>query len=473
MAKTETGAGHRKTPWRDNIEALTVAIVMAVVLKYFVIEAYQIPTGSMQPTLMGSKETGIYDRILVDKLSYRYRDPERFEVAVFKYPLNRAQNFVKRIVGMPNEQLLVRSGDLWTRPNDSAPWKILHRPRPIQRETWKELDPDMKNAPVRWTAEKPGGTGWTLAPHSIGANSAGRARFTGAVGSQNGFIMDSYFHGYPPGMVPFMKPEERGAQFRVGDLRVEGEVRALAGCTAVTVEFDEGRRHYVLEIPGPAAAADATLRITWTGDDGNTHPTDVREVRGKAYRLPAGKSVAFGGQNLDDELTLDVDGEVVCRLDIPEAEDASAAAYVGTQGAGANFENLQVYRDIYYIALGQSQVTIPDHSYFMMGDNTQNSSDSRLWSLRIMQVPGVADGKPVRGNDRLAENPLYGTDEHGLRTWFRDEWGELYTFAGHPGEEQSVEPASFVDRRLIQGRALFVFWPMSPSLGVYRLKWVH
>jgi len=43
-----------------------MAIVMAVMLKYFLVEAYKIPTGSMQPTLLGNTDTGIFDRILVD-----------------------------------------------------------------------------------------------------------------------------------------------------------------------------------------------------------------------------------------------------------------------------------------------------------------------------------------------------------------------------------------------------------------------
>ncbi|MBJ02340.1 MAG: S26 family signal peptidase, partial [Planctomycetes bacterium] len=66
-------------PWRENIEAITMAIVVAILLKYFIVEAYKIPTGSMQPTLMGNTDTGVFDRVLVDKLSYHYRDPERWE----------------------------------------------------------------------------------------------------------------------------------------------------------------------------------------------------------------------------------------------------------------------------------------------------------------------------------------------------------------------------------------------------------
>ena len=67
--------GGRPTPWRDNIEAILMAIVMAIVLKYFIVEAYRIPTGSMQPTLMGNSRTGVYDRILVDKFTPVLRNP--------------------------------------------------------------------------------------------------------------------------------------------------------------------------------------------------------------------------------------------------------------------------------------------------------------------------------------------------------------------------------------------------------------
>ena len=111
---TALDASTRKRPWRDNIEAMTMAIVMAVMLKYFVVEAYKIPTGSMQPTLMGNEDTGIFDRILVDKLSFHLRDPERFEIVVFKYPLDRSKNFIKRLVGMPGEHFRIAEGDLWT-----------------------------------------------------------------------------------------------------------------------------------------------------------------------------------------------------------------------------------------------------------------------------------------------------------------------------------------------------------------------
>ena len=96
--RRELAGSRRARPWRNNIEALTLALTVAVLFKYFLVEAYRIPSGSMQPTLMGLRARGgggLFDRVLVDKLSFRWRDPERWEVVVFRYPLDRSRVFVK------------------------------------------------------------------------------------------------------------------------------------------------------------------------------------------------------------------------------------------------------------------------------------------------------------------------------------------------------------------------------------------
>ena len=55
------------------------------------------------------------DRILVNKFSYALSDPERWDVLVFKYPGNPKQNYIKRLVGLPNETLTIRHGDVFVR----------------------------------------------------------------------------------------------------------------------------------------------------------------------------------------------------------------------------------------------------------------------------------------------------------------------------------------------------------------------
>jgi signal peptidase I len=460
------GTAKQRTLWRDNIEALTVAILMAVVLKYFIVEAYKIPTGSMQPTLMGNDETNVHDRILVDKLSLHFRDPERFEVVVFKYPLDRSKNYVKRVVGMPGEWFRIQHGDVWTRGHQSSEWKVLRRPLPVQRETLKALDLSKRGEASLWAAEGARPPTLRVAARAAGADSEYKLRF-----QSNGPIRDTYNHGYPRGMAGKIRSHGNSGENPVGDLRVDGRVRVQPGCRWVTVELEEGARRYFLEIPGPAADPAAAPRIRWV--DGapsvSNRGASDHQVATEPYRLKAGSWVRFGAQNLDDELSLDVAGKRILKLDIPFATDQNSGVLLGSEGSGADFKDLQVYRDIYYTqGISPVEVQIPEGHYFMLGDNTQDSSDSREWNFfRVL-----LDGELVRGNRRENENPARGSDGEG-RTFFRDEWGELHVFDAQSSETLTAESAPFVPRELITGRALAVFWPISFRHGVFRLKWIH
>jgi signal peptidase I len=130
-------------PIRYNLEAFGVAILGAVLLKWFCLEAFQIPTSSMQPTLMGSSEAGVYDRLLVDKLTPAIREPQRWDVTVFGYPLQQNQNYVKRLVGLPGETLFIGGGNLYrvTQDGSKRTYEPLRKPDRIQQGLWKEVYP--------------------------------------------------------------------------------------------------------------------------------------------------------------------------------------------------------------------------------------------------------------------------------------------------------------------------------------------
>lgn len=458
--------------WREYVEAITVAIVMAVMLKYFLIEAYQIPSGSMQPTLMGNDETGIKDRILVDKFSFHYRDPERFEVCVFKYPLDRSKNFIKRVCGMPDEELKIENGDLWTRTNATDPWKVLRRPRPVQTEVWKRLDP----SDPRFQAWRPDGAarGWAIEGRArVAARGEGSVRLP----SDGGSVMDNYRDGYPGKMGSVLSRVRGGlGAHPIGDLRIEGEVSALPGSKLVTIELQEGRRRYRFELPGPAAPSGARPRIV-SLDSTSSAITPSESAAPEPWRLPAGDSVSFAVQNMDDLLELELDGDVLLSLEIPGATDQASAFVLRNEGEGADWTELEVYRDIYYSSdLRESQFKIPPGHYVMLGDNTQDSSDSRDWMFGRFRWPGPgSEGEVVRGNLRGDnDNPQEVAGEpEGPRVFFRDEWGDRHTFFSRDATRLEPEPAPFVPRELITGRAVAVFWPFVPSLGVYRLKWVN
>ncbi len=85
-------------------ESLLIAFVLAMIIRTFVVQAFKIPTGSMKPTFTEG------DRILVNKFIYKFREPERGEVIVFKYPENPKLAFIKRLIGKSGENLKIKNG---------------------------------------------------------------------------------------------------------------------------------------------------------------------------------------------------------------------------------------------------------------------------------------------------------------------------------------------------------------------------
>ncbi len=479
-------------PWRDNIEAVAISIITIVLFKYFVLEAYKIPTGSMQPTLMGNAETGIYDRVIVDKFSYHYRDPERFEIAVFKYPLDSSKNFIKRIVGMPGERLFLQGGDAWIEPKGEEP-KVLRRPRAIQDAQLRRImtrgEWEAKRRPKGWqlNAEDGGDT--------LKTQGSGKMTYPREFES----IRDGYLDGYPEGVKNKISEKQKRSKWNdVTDLRVSAEIEAQAGVRAVTLILHEGDRRFRFALAGPAAGTDVPRAISASGPgfDGE------RTVPEAAFQLKAGKSVDVEVQNLNDLLEVRVNGELLASLEIPLATSSNQTKHLmesrvtvevaADDNATAEVADLKIWRDIFYTELsGKNPVTdwdIPEDSYLVLGDNSQDSSDSRDWTLTRFQLLDGDQGV-VSGNSRAREtidpltnrmaphpesNPKYVPQQTGAKEIFlRDQLGEMHVLDVNKTSRLPDEHFSFVPRELIRGRAVVVVWPLAPQHDVYRLKWVR
>jgi signal peptidase I len=85
---------------------ISFALVFGFV-RPFVMEAFWIPSGSMIPTLQ------INDRVLVNKFVYRFTEPERGDIVVFESVENSDEDLIKRVVGLPGDEIAVRSGKLF------------------------------------------------------------------------------------------------------------------------------------------------------------------------------------------------------------------------------------------------------------------------------------------------------------------------------------------------------------------------
>lgn len=90
--------------WRETLETILWALVLALILRTFVLQAFWIPSGSMIPALLPG------DRVLVAKFWYSFTEPKRGQIVVFEYPVDPKRDFVKRVVGLPGEVVDIRDG---------------------------------------------------------------------------------------------------------------------------------------------------------------------------------------------------------------------------------------------------------------------------------------------------------------------------------------------------------------------------
>lgn len=109
----------KKSGLRENIEAILIAILLALFIRTFVVQAFKIPSGSMKETLK------IGDHILVNKFIYGVKipfidktiipikNPKRGDIIVFKYPENPKLDFIKRVVGVAGDVIEVRNKKLF------------------------------------------------------------------------------------------------------------------------------------------------------------------------------------------------------------------------------------------------------------------------------------------------------------------------------------------------------------------------
>lgn len=528
---------------RETVESIVVAFVLAFLFRAFEAEAFVIPTGSMAPTLMGRhkdvncpecgynyrasasqenddararmlvqscmcpscgyrlsvaeikfRETVMHeptyagDRILVSKFTYEINDPERWDVIVFKYPGNAKMNYIKRLVGLPNEVLQIRAGDIFAAPrqegngSDPPQFRIARKPADKLKSMLQTVHDNQYLAsrlvgadwPQRWQAWPPESDqrsdGWQSTITSDDRQRS-RARQTWVIDGSNADRTQwiRYQHYLPAPAVwqhiqngsrvrhtiqpieikdeyaynrskPSTSPGRSHNQLNwVGDLAIECDVEVNSGSGQLELELLEGGRSFRCMIDLNSGLA--TLSI-----DGSQQPFDP-EPDGPENRQPTARTRLKGPgsyrlmmTNVDDQITLWVNGRIARfegkttypRLsNTSPTEDDLAPVGIGARGAALVVDRIRVLRDVYYVAQhaksplrNYGMVDLPggvvfemgDDQFFVLGDNSPQSKDSRLW-----------------------------TDPR-----------EHHTTTGR-------EFPHYVDRDLLIGKALFIYWPHARS----------
>jgi signal peptidase I len=555
--KPSARAPHRDDGFRDTAESIVIAFVLAFLFRAFEAEAFVIPTGSMAPTLYGAhkdlvcEKCGFHyvvgasddiaapgqintharvhssvcpncrypqkilldeifkgDRILVNKFPYEVGTPDRWDVVVFKYPEEAKTNYIKRLVGLPGEELKIDMGDVYVRKTEQEPWRIPRKPldkhlkllQVVHDDRHPPRDLVAAGFPERWQAE--GGTAWSHDPAArafridrtpANADSWSRVQYQHLAGSaadwnraihpelgplalpEPELVTD--FYGYN-GRILAADVAFRGGQdlpelphadrfngsahglFWVGDLSLSSRVEILDGQGKLRFELNEGRRRYFAEIDlktgqGALSYSDPQLQPK----EGETLP--LGEPFPTTLSGTGAHTVRF--VNLDDRVALLVDGRAVKVVELepgskfpplweggspgPAQGDLVPAA-VATLGASVRVSDLVLERDVYYRYASPQP---GDEEYDPPNDLVEFRrllARPEEWWRRYSQSRKVAR---FRLND--------STDDA------EDEFLVLGDNSPRSKDSRAWDHSPAVPRRLLIGKAFYIYWPHGVPFG--------
>lgn len=439
--------GHVFGLLRPTVEFLVVLLLGILFVRTFAAEAYIVPTGSMAPVLLGQhydfdcpschyrfalgideqgrsgraacpncgrldwSQTpvieGAGDRLLVQKFLFDLRPPRRWETAVFQNPAEPDQAYVKRVVALPGEAILIQGGDVHI--DGTVARKTLEEQRALSIPIFDSAFPpdDVARFP-RFVARR--------GHHRRGLSSGWQ--FEGTT-----------FHREPtpefPEIVDWLEyrhwEPDRGTygpvrdylayngldlpgEHRVDDIRIDTQIAVEPDVKAVVVRMEHGADRFLITIPTDAITPIEVRR------NGRFLPIGESRKRLEAAFFHRPRLVRLEASVMDRRLTVALDGELAFEpLDYndpsPGPSSGSSPLAIGILGRGAAMiSHVQLARDVYYTdALANAPrrpfgVEVPyilgDGEYFVLGDNSPVSNDSRFWAGSPVVRRELFIGKP-------------------------------------------------------------------------------
>jgi signal peptidase I len=428
---TAPRASHPSTH-RQVAEFLVVLITGILLFRTFAAEAYVVPTGSMAPTLLGlhrdyrcpnchfgfalgmddqgrsgrpvcpncgnaewKGSDGVEnngDRLLVQKFLYDLRPPVRWEAAVFQNPLDLSQAYVKRVVGLPGESILIRGGDIEI--DGRIARKTLAEQRALRVPVYNnEFVPSDASRYPRLVFRHGGfgrstRSGWEPRPggffHRAIADAPDQVDWL----EYRHWQPDRGSYGPVRDYNPYNGIDLPG-EHRVDDLMIEAEIAPSPALRAVVVRLSNRADHFLATIP---VDQKGSLEVRRNGRKLNLVPTNAVL---RSSPPDSAKFVRLEASVMDRRLTVALDGQLLFEpfdYDDPAIGPVTYASPValGVLGTGrAAVGRIRIDRDLYYtevlanaprrpFAVGSAYLLGPNE-FFVLGDNSPVSNDSRFW----------------------------------------------------------------------------------------------
>jgi signal peptidase I len=398
----------RGSPIRGLLELIACTAISVSLLKGFLVEGFLISTGSMAPHLLGYHKrvvcpecgfefargtdvdgpanqpavatcincgrTGIDvskvprnegDQLLVHKLPWLFSDVKRFEPMVFRRPGKATTAFVKRVVGLPGESIQIIDGNIY------ADDRLCRKTLAQQRGLCVTVYDDNFRPPGgqrRWTT----GPGWS--EHDNGFRFA-------AMDNSISWLTHHHLDIQQPGSVrdryAYNPRQPRSRTRPVDEVLVTFEL--IAG--------DSPARFFIELLT-------TSHRVRWTRDSAartQSLSVDGRTVKSVPLKTPQpGKRLVFEFSTIDQSLRAAVDGQLVLpplalsKPVAPRQPEPDELLRLGAAAGDLEIHGLRIDRDVYYRGShGQHGTTSPwqlgPDEFFMLGDNSPVSLDSRSW----------------------------------------------------------------------------------------------
>ncbi len=454
--------------------AVTVAVLLVgfyLFIRTMMVEPFGVPTGSMAPALVGNhRETacprcghavvvgepsngerhpdascpncgqrgidleGTWeipgDRLLVDKNVFNVRSPRRWEVAVFRCPVDLGKPYVKRMIGLPGEAVQLIGGDVFANG-------VLQRKTPAQMRETRIPIFDLAYAPPATWRDR-----WHVGPVGDDKNAPSAKPVDETILHNDELHLDA--RGERPAMglsyvhwnlddkqeVPvndwlaYNGPARRGRSVFVHDFTFTCDLEVKAGSGSFALRLSDGLDTVRAEFPVATGKAEG-VRLAANADEA-TLQTGFQLAVGKTYRL----EFAF----VDRRAVLAIDGvEPFAPLDLPAPPEiyprrggVARPLQLGVRGVSVALKNVKLWRDIHYRDEGPNATKAPYQlaadEYFACGDNSGNSLDSRAWA-----IPGVPE-RDFIGKPFLIHQPLKAgrvTVNGGAKSFQTVDWERL------------------------------------------------